>query len=64
MATILGGTGSDTLDFNSTIQNATVLGGSDTLGLIDVEQLMSSTVRGGTGATTPLTLLPHSPALC
>ena len=49
MATILGGTGADTLDFNSTILNASVLGGSDTLGLIDVEGVVtSSTLRGGT----------------
>ena len=53
MATILGGTGADTLDFNSTVEYATVLGGSDTLTLIDAASAVSySTLRGGTGNDT------------
>ena len=53
MATILGGTGADTLDFNSTILNATVLGGTDTASLISVTgQVDTSTLRGGSGNDT------------
>ena len=53
MATILGGTGADTLDFNSTVQYATILGGTDTASLIDFASTVDdSTVRGGSGADT------------
>ena len=53
MATILGGTGADTLDFNGAILNATVLGGTDTASLIAVtDQVDSSTIRGGSGNDT------------
>ena len=53
MATILGGTGADTLDFNSSVQYATILGGTDTASKIDAATTVDdSTVRGGTGADT------------
>ena len=60
MATILGGTGADTLDFNATILYASVLGGSDTLGLIDVEGVVTSSTSEVEPSTTQLTLLSHS----
>ena len=53
MATILGGTGADTLDFNSTILNASVLGGTDGANLFSVTgAVTSSTLRGGSGNDT------------
>ena len=51
--TILGGTGADTLDFNSTVLFATVLGGTDAANHIEVAgAVTSSTLRGGTGNDT------------
>ena len=53
MATILGGTGADTLDFNAEVAFATVLGGTDTASLISAASgVTSSTLRGGTGNDT------------
>ena len=53
MATILGGTGADTLDFDGTVQYATILGGTDTASKIDFATTVDdSSVRGGTGADT------------
>ena len=53
MSTILGGTGADTLDFNSTIDKASVLGGTDSANYVQVAgAVTSSTLRGGSGADT------------
>ena len=51
MATILGGTGADTLDFNGTVQHATILGGTDAANTFNFSTTVDdSTIRGGTGA--------------
>ena len=52
MATILGGSGADTLDFNSTVQYATVLGGEGVSTFDFASTVDDSTIRGGSGADT------------
>ena len=53
MATILGGTGADTLDFNASVKYATILGGTDSANDIDFASTVDEvTVRGGTGIDT------------
>ena len=54
LATILGGTGADTLDFNKKLQNATVLGGTDTASLINATTVVTSHPARWIPATTPL----------
>ena len=52
MATILGGTGADTLDFSTSVQYA-ILGGTDSAGRLVFDTTVDdSTVRGGSGADT------------
>ena len=54
MATILGGTGADTLDFNNVNPEfASVLGGTDSANLFEASSaITSSTLRGGSGNDT------------
>ena len=54
MSTILGGTGADTLDFNATVQYATILGGTDAASQIDFSTTVDDSTVEVVAVPTPL----------